>query len=393
MRYSSLVERIGAQDDGSGPEAWAIHSRASQAALRGEDVIVMSVGDPDFDTPVAVRAAAIRAIEGGDTHYTPILGKLALREAIARDHNQRSGAPCGPENVMVTSGAQTALFLASMCLAGPGDEVLALEPMYVTYAATIRASGATLTRAPMPAEGGFRPKRAAIEAAITSRTRAIFLATPNNPTGVMLDSDEIAMIAEIARAHDLWIVSDEIYSRIGFAREHLSMAAAPGVEDRLVVIDGLSKSHAMTGWRIGWAIAPEPLVEHFDNLGLCMLYGVAGFTQAAGLAALTEGLGAAEKMRRAYRRRRDVFVAAIQRARGLRCEAPEGGMFALVDVSQSGLGAEEFAGRLFETEGVSVLPGGAFGSSSAECVRVSFALSEERLAEACVRIARFVRGL
>lgn len=393
MRFSPFVERIGASDSGAGPEAWALHYQALQDRAAGRDVIVMSVGDPDFDTPPAVVEAAVEAMRAGRTHYEPVAGVAPLREAIATRFRARTGLETTAENVMVAPGAQCALFCSAICVAGPGDEILAPEPMYVTYEATVRAGGADLVRAPQPAEGGFRPDLDALAARITPATRALLFATPNNPTGVMLAAEEIAGIAELARAHDLWVISDEVYAETGFDRPHLSIAAEPGMAERTITISSLSKSHAMTGWRIGWAIGPTEAIGHFQNLALCMLYGLPGFTQAGGVAALTSAWEAGAEMRDGYLRRRDLFLSGVAGIDGIACAIPEGGMFALLDVRGTGLSGPRFCATLYEATGVSLLAADAFGPSAAGFARVSFALSEAQIIEAAARIRRFAEGL
>ena len=388
MRFSSLTDRI----RGDRVAAWDIHFAAWAAKGRGEDVIVLSVGDPDFDTPAPVRDAAIAALHAGDTHYTPIPGRPELRAALARDFTRRTGLTAEPENVIVCAGAQNGLFNATLCLVEAGDEVLVPEPMYLTYEACIRASGATLV--PVPADAAtLRLDAAAMAAAVTPRTRAIFLATPANPTGIVMSAEELEAVAEIARRHDLWVVVDEVYASLTFDRPHLSLATLPGMAERTVTINSLSKSHAMTGWRAGWVVAPAPLVGHMGTLALCMLYGLPGFIQQAALTAVEQGESAVAEMREGYRRRRDIAMELLQGVPGLRCLRPEAGMFMLVDVSGTGLPTMEFAWRLFRETGVSVLDAGAFGPAAANCVRLSFAIGEDRLAEACKRIAGFVTGL
>ncbi|MEM6669122.1 MAG: aminotransferase class I/II-fold pyridoxal phosphate-dependent enzyme [Pseudomonadota bacterium] len=392
MRFSPLVARIA----GEGAAAWALHSRATQAAETDPDVIIMSVGDPDLETPQIVKDAAIRALQENDTHYTTVAGVSPLRVAVARRFSEQTGVPYGLENVMITPGTQSALFFSSMCLAGPGDEILAPEPMYVTYEATVQVTGAKLVRAPQPAENGFRPIEQAMAEAITPKTRVILITTPNNPTGVALTHAELSMIADLAREHDLWVISDEVYGRTLFGREHVSIAALPGMAERTVTVAGLSKSHAMTGWRIGWAIGPRELVAHFDNLALCMLYGLPGFTQTAAVVALADGpdgaWDAADGMRDIYQRRCRLALSALNQISGLSCVEPEGGMFAMMDVRGTGMSAAEFANGLFEAEKVSVLDATAFGPSAQGHVRLSFAIADDRLEEACARIGRFVRG-
>ena len=277
MRFSPFVERI----SGQGVAAWDIHYAASAAQRKGEDVIILSVGDPDFPTPDFITDAAIHALREGDTHYTEIAGRQALREAIAGRYSQLIDRELQASNVILTAGAQNALFATSMCLLGAGDEVIAFDPMYVTYEATLKASGATLVRVPCAADSGFRLDAAVLAKAITPRTRAIFFSNPNNPTGVVLGREELQAIAELAIAHDLWVVVDEVYESLAYEREHLSLAALPGMAERCVVIGSLSKSHAMTGWRIGWVVANEALVNHVETLVLSMLYGLPGFVMEA----------------------------------------------------------------------------------------------------------------
>lgn len=388
-RFSSRVDHIA----GESVDAWKIHYAARQAERRGEDVIVLSVGDPDFATPAPIVRTAIEALERGDTHYSDILGRPALREAIAREHNRRSGMNVGPENVIVASGAQNALFATALCLFGPGDEVIVPEPMYLTYPATIGASGATLVPVAMPASGGLRPDIAAIAAAVTPRTRAIALANPNNPTGMVLTREEADAIAAIAIRNDLWVISDEVYGTLVFDNEHITLAALPGMAERTVTVDSLSKSHAMTGWRVGWLVGPPDLIGHVANLDLCMLYGLPGFIQEAALTAVEDSAAVTEAMRAIYRRRRDLVVAGLEGIEGIRCLSPEAGMFCLLDVRDTGLSALDFAWGLFRETGVSVLDAAPFGPSAAGFVRLAFTIGDEHLAEACVRIAGYVTRL
>ena len=245
MRFSPLVDRIG----GPSVAAWDIHAAAVEAFRRGEDVILLSVGDPDFATPEPVTEAAVAALRGGDTHYSDIPGRRHLRASIAAMLSATCG-PLGADNVIVTAGAQNALFCASLCLLSAGDEAIVLEPMYLTYEAALSLTGARLVRVPMPAATGFRPDATAVEAAVTPRTRAIVLTTPNNPTGVVMTRAELEAIASVARRHDLVVIVDEVYALLVFEGEHVSIASLPGMAERTVTIGSLSKSHAMTGWRV-----------------------------------------------------------------------------------------------------------------------------------------------
>lgn len=389
MRFSSLVERIG----GERVDAWKIHSAAMAAAERGEDVIVLSVGDPDFATPLEITERAVQALRAGDTHYAAVNGRLALRQAIAEAHSEQSGQLVGAENVIVTGGAQNALFAAALCLCEYGDEVLVPEPMYLTYEASVRAGGATLVPVPVDAARGFHLDLDGLAAAVTPRTQAIFLATPCNPTGTVLTRGELEAVAELARRHDLWVVADEVYAGLTFEHEHLSLAALPGMAERTVTLGSLSKSHAMAGWRLGWAIGPAPLIEHMGKLALCMLYGLPGFIQEAALVALAERRAIVGQMRDTYRRRRDTTYTLLRQVPGLSCQLPEAGMFMLLDVRGTGQSAAEFSWGLFRATGVSVLDAEAFGATASGYVRLGFVVDEARLAEACRRIAGYVASI
>lgn len=386
MRFSPFVERI----SGQGVAAWDIHYAAFEARRRGEDVIILSVGDPDFPTPDFITDAAIQALREGDTHYTEIAGRQALREAIAARYGKLFDRELQAENVITVAGAQNALFATSLCLLSAGDEVIALDPMYVTYEATLKASGATLVRVACSADDDFRLDAAVLGNAITPRTRAIFLSNPNNPTGVVLNREELQAIAELAIAHDLWVVVDEVYESLTFERDHLSLAALPGMAERCVTIGSLSKSHAMTGWRIGWIVADPALIAHAETLVLSMLYGLPGFVMEAALKAVQAHDEVSHGMRDIYRRRRDLVVAGLADCPGICVLTPDAGMFVLVDVRGTGLTSLEFAWRLLREAQVSVLDAAAFGEPAQGFVRLSFTLGEERLAEACQRIRDFV---
>ncbi|WP_322106317.1 pyridoxal phosphate-dependent aminotransferase [Paraburkholderia sp. J41] len=387
MKYANLVERL----QGRRTTAWEIHHAAVQAAARGEDVIVLSVGDPDFATPELVIERAVTALREGDTHYTPIMGREPLRAAIAREHSKQSGRTVGAQNVILSGGAQNGLFASSLCLCEAGDEVLVPEPMYLTYEAAIRASGATLVPVPVDPANGFHLDCNALEAAVTPRTRAIFFATPCNPTGVVMPREDLERIARLAKKHDLWVLSDEVYADLTFEREHVSIAALDGMAERTVTVGSLSKSHAMAGWRIGWVIAPEALIAHLARLALCMLYGLPGFIQEAALVALDHRERIVAEVREIYRRRRDIVHARLANVPGLRCLLPEAGMFMMIDVRGTGLDPHAFTWQLFEAQKVSVLDASAFGETASGYVRLGFVVDEPRLVEACERIAAFAR--
>lgn len=387
MQYSDLVKRIA----GDGADAWKTHYAASLAKHRGEDVIILSVGDPDLDTPRAVVDRAVERMRAGDTHYTPVAGREALRAAIAEAHNRRCGQGAEPDNVIFLAGAQNALFTASLCLAGPGDEVLAFEPLYPTYPATIEASGAKMVRVPAPASAGFRPDLKALEASITPRTRAIFFASPNNPSGLIMSAGDLEVIADLARRHALWVVVDEVYAGLAPGGRVPSLAAS--LPDQVVTVGSLSKTHAMPGWRAGWMVGPKALVGHAEALAMAMLYGLPGFVQEAALTAIGIAPEAEKSMREYCRERCNLVLAALAGAPGLVCSPPDAGMFMLIDVRASGLSGYDFMRELYRLQRVSVLDGGAFGKGTAGFIRLCFTTDEHSLREGCARIRHFATGL
>jgi aspartate/methionine/tyrosine aminotransferase len=387
MKFSPLVDRV----KGESVAAWTIHYQAREAQLRGEDVIVLSIGDPDLETPAPVLERAIDSLRAGDIRYTPAAGRSSLREAIARAHTRRTGQAVVADNVIFLSGAQNSLFAASLCVAGPGDEVLALEPLYPSYPATIRASGALLVRVPAPASGGFRPDLNQLEASITPQTRALFFATPNNPSGVILNEKELAVIAKLARRHSLWIVADEVYAGLAPGGRVPGLAAA--IPEQVVTISSLSKSHSLPGLRAGWLVGPSELVKHAESLSMCMLFGLPGFIQEAAITAL-QGSNAPElRVRELCTARRDMLLEGLDGVPGLRCSVPDAGMFTLIDVRATGLSGYDFMSGLFKSERVSVLDGGAFGEATRGFVRLCFATDEATLREAMLRIRRYAGTL
>jgi arginine:pyruvate transaminase len=387
MKFSSLVERIA----GEGAEAWIIHYQARQAQERGEDVIVLSIGDPDLPAPAPVLERALERLRAGDLRYTPAAGRHAVREAIAQAHTRRTGQPASADNVIFLSGTQNALFAASMCIAGPGDEVLAIEPLYPSYPATIQVSGARMVRVAAPASRGFRPDLSMLEAAITPRTRALFFATPNNPSGVILNAGDITAIGELARRHSLWVVADEVYA--GLAPGGRVPGLAAQLPEQVITVSSVSKSHSMPGLRAGWLVGPAQLVKHAESLAMCMLFGLPGFIQEATITALQVAEEAESRIRELCTARRDMLLQGLDGLHGVRCCVPDAGMFTLLDVRGTGLSGYDFMCALFKSERLSVIDGGAFGTETRGFVRLCFATDEATLRQAVVRIRRFVGTL
>ena len=320
MRYSPLVQRI----TGRGAAAWDTHIEARRRQEEGEDIIFLTVGDPDQDPPAQVVEATMAALRRGRTGYSAIVGFPALRQAIAARVARRSLLPCGIDNVAVVPGAQGGLFCAVQCLAGPGDEIIVPEPIYATYEGVVGASGATLVTVPLRPETGFHPDPDAIAAAVTPRTRVMWINTPHNPTGAVFTGDEMAAVAALCRRHDLWLLSDEVYEDLAFARPHVGAWSLPDMAERTVVVSSLSKSHALPGFRLGWVVGPPALTRHLFNLLLSMTYGGPAFIQDGALAALTDDLPEVAALREDYRRRAALMSASAARGAGVPRRAARG---------------------------------------------------------------------
>jgi arginine:pyruvate transaminase len=389
MRYSPLVERIA----GSGAGAWSIHVEARRRRDLGEDIIFLTVGDPDQEPPASVIEATVAALRAHRTGYAPTVGYPAVRQAIAARVARRSGQACGAENVVVVPGAQGGLYCVLQCLAGAGDEVIVPEPIYATYQGVVGASGAQMVTVPLRAETGFHPDLDALAAAVTAKSRVMWINSPHNPTGAVFTRAEIEAVAALCRRHDLWLLSDEVYEDLAFARPHVSAWSLPGMADRTVVVSSLSKSHAIPAFRFGWVVGPATLGGHLSNLVLCMTYGSPAFIQDGALVALQHELPEVAALREEYRARANFFAAMLREAPGCRVVMPEGGMFVLLDVRGTGLSAGEFARLLLERERVAVLPCDGFGASATGHLRIALSAPEPRLREAGERIVRCARAL
>ena len=381
---SILTPRFG----GPRSRAWSVTDRAIALERGGRKVFHLGVGDPDFDTPAVVTDAAIRALKNGRTHYAPISGEPTLCEVIAK----RTGAVCGatidPREVTVFPGAQCALFATLLCLAGADDEVMLLEPFYATYEGVAAAGGARPTFVPLPAKTGFRPDIELIRDNLTAKTRVIIANSPGNPSGAVFSRNHWEALVELCENNDIWLVSDEVYGDLVYEGEHVSPRAFS--ESHVVVINSVSKSYAMTGWRLGWTVAPAVLSEHLGNIAQCLTFGVNQFVQDAATVALGGSQHALETMRETLRSRRDAFCAALQPCKELTIHKPAGGMFILIDVSRLGTDGEAFANALLDQTGVAVVPGFAFGDAMTNYVRIGFLLDTAELKIAADRIIAFV---
>ena len=386
-RFSDLTRRI----VGRTTDAWSIYHQAIHRSEAGDDIINLAVGDPDLATPDLIRDRALAAIDEGHTHYEEPAGNSRLREVIAGFQSDLSGQSLKPENICVLSGGQNALFAAAMCIFDAGDEVLTSDPCYVTYEGVIRSAGAVMVQVPLNVANDFRLDLEAFEAAVTPRTRGLIVNFPNNPTGAGITREEAAGLVAFARKHDLWILSDEVYGTLTFDGEFVSPTHMADGYDKIAVINSMSKSHAMTGWRIGWLAAPADLVGHVTNLSSCMIFGCASFTQQAAITALTEGLGEIEAARLLYKARRDYICGQLEAISGLDVFRPVAGMFVMMDIAASGLSPNDFAQRLLDEYNVAVLPGAAFGDSLKSHLRLSLVADEHTLAQAAHRVGLLMR--
>ncbi len=389
MRYASITERLA----GLGSGKWDIHLRGRKLAAEGKPVIELTIGEPDIPPDDRLLDVCNAAMRAGRTRYSNGRGEPELLAALAAKYSKRSGRKVTPENVLVVTGTQTALYAAMMALVGPGDKVLIPDPYYATYEAVVRAPGAELVPVPLDPARGFHLTAAALEAAITPDCRVLLLNNPHNPSGASLSRAEIAAIGEVCRRHDLWIVSDEVYEQLIFDGDFASPFDIAELAEQTVVLSSLSKSHAAPGFRSGWIIGPAEFCNRLLPISETMLFGVQPFISDMATYALTHDLPTAALMRGAYAARAGIIARTLGQVPGLRPVTPESGMFVLVDVGGTGLDGAAFAARLLDEQLVSVMPGASFGAVARNFIRLSLTVPDEVLAEACTRIATLARNL
>ena len=356
-----------------------------------DHVISLGVGEPDFVTPWPISEAGIRAIEQGHTHYTSNLGLLELREAIARDLERRYGVEWDPrEEILITTGVSEGLDLAARAIINPGDEVIVADPSYAAHAPAIVLAGGMPVSITTRASQGFVLDPKEVEAAITPRTKALLVAYPSNPTGAVLERPTLEALADIARRHDLLVISDEIYDRLVYGGfEHTPIASLPGMKERTITLGGFSKSHAMTGWRVAWATAPSDLFAGMLKIHQYAMMSAPTVAQYAALEAVRAGEEYVVAMREEYDRRRQLMWRGFNKL-GLACAEPRGAFYAFPSVAQTGYDDETFAEQLLIQEQVAVVPGSAFGAAGAGHVRACYATSYDEIEDALERIGRFL---
>lgn len=383
MRYATITDRLA----GLGADKWEVHLRARALAAQGREIIELTIGEPDVPTPPDLVETAAAAMKAGRTGYSDGRGEPGLRRALADRYTARLGKTITPDQVMCFPGTQTSLFAVLMGVAEAGDEVLVGDPMYATYEGVIRAGGATMVPVPLRPENGFRMAAADLADRITPRTRAILLTTPHNPTGAVLTAADLDAIGELARAHDLWVISDEVYDELVFdGVEYASALSRPALNGRAVVVSSISKSHGAPGFRSGWCVGPEEFTAKLLPLSETMLFGNQPFIADMTERAVRDGSPVAPGMRARFAARAARLADRLA-GTGLRVHRPQAGMFALIDISATGLNSHDYAMDLLERQGVGVMPGSSFGSTLTGWVRVALTVDDADLDEACTRIA------
>ena len=370
----------------SGEGALSVFARAKELETQGRSVIHLELGEPDFHPGKSVIESATQALAGGKDRYCAVAGVLELREELAVYLERTRGIQVDPANIVIAPGCKIALFLAMMALLEPGDEVLYPDPGFPGYPSITLGLGAVAVPFELSAKNNFQPDPGEIASKITKRTRMLLTNSPGNPTGTVYTDAVQRAMAELAVQHDLWVLSDEIYARIIYGGEYLSMLRYPGMAERTLIIDGFSKSFAMTGWRLGYTVAPPEVVPALQMMAVNTYTCVAEFTQYAAIDALRDREGNTETMVAEFTRRREQFARDLNRVPGFRCLPPDGAFYAWVDIRATGMSAEELCRIMLEEAGVAAIPGAAFGPNGKDFIRFSFASSTAMLKEAVERI-------
>jgi arginine:pyruvate transaminase len=388
MELSNLARRLMGT---GGTESWAVYFEALRLEKEGKDIIQLGIGEHDLPTPDPIVDSAVFALRNGRHHYESEIGTPALRAAIANHHQLTCKQRVTVENCIAIAGGQCALFAALMSVVDEDDEVICLDPMYTTYFPVVKSTGAKMVMVPCLSEENFRLNIEGIEQAITAKTRAILINTPNNPTGAVYQRDKLRELADLCVKHDIWLVSDEVYATLVHEGEHASPSSFPDIADRSITLGSLSKGHMMTGWRMGWIVGPENFLKAVRELVSCMLFGLPTFIQDAAVTALTEfplGIGGLQER---YGKRLDIVYEGLSNFELCRPIKPEAGMFLMADIRKTGLSANDFSMRLLQETGVALMPGDGFGPSAEGHIRFSVGAPEDRLTEAMDRMQNFLR--
>ena len=384
MKLADRMSRLGTET------AFEVLAKARGLEAEGMDIIHLEIGEPDFDTPANIVTAASEALEEGYTHYGPSPGFMEVRERIAEEVSMTRNISVTGDNVVVTPGGKPIMFFSILALVDEGDEVLYPNPGFPIYESMINFVGGVPIPMRLLSSRDFNVDVQEVASQITSKTKLMIINSPNNPCGSIIEKDDLEALANLAKEHDLTVLSDEIYIRFFYEGEFHSVASFPGMRERTIILDGFSKSYAMTGWRIGYGVMPLELVEPISRLSTNSVSCTASATQMASLEAMNGPQGASYDMVAEFKRRRDIIVKGLNRISGIRCPMPKGAFYTFPNVEGTGMTSREFADGVLEEEGVACLAGESFGEYGIGCVRFSFANSAENLEKALERIERFV---
>lgn len=381
IRLADGMNRIGTET------AFAVLARARQLESQGKHVVHMQIGEPDFDTPAHITAAGVDALQSGWTHYGPAQGDPELREAIVDYIGRARGATYGADQVLVTPGGKPVMFFAMLALLQAGDEAIYPDPGFPIYRSMIEFTGAKAVPAVLREENEFRLDIDELRSLVNERTRLLIINSPGNPCGNTFTREDVEAIAAIAEENNLVVLADEIYGELLYGGEHVSIASLPGMNERTILLDGFSKTFAMTGWRLGYGLIPSQLVEPITTLMVNSASCTNVATQRAGIAALTGPWSEVERFREAFHRRRDLLVSGLNEIPGISCLQPGGAFYAFPNISSFGMSSDEFASRLLDEHGVAAVSGTSFGDAGEGYIRLSYATSERNIEDALGRIA------
>jgi aspartate/methionine/tyrosine aminotransferase len=386
IRFAERMSRLGTEG------AFEVLARARRLEAEGKKVVHLEIGEPDFATPDNIVEAGISAMQNGYTHYTPASGILEAREAVAAFVGHTLKTEVDPGEVVLVPGSKNVLLFTLLACIEPGDEVILPDPGYPAYASQVNFIGGVPKPVTLREESGFRMDLDELASLITPKTRMLIVNTPQNPTGGVLTVEDVKFVCELAHKHDLLVVSDEIYSQLVYGFQHVSPLSQPDMRERTVLMDGLSKSYAMTGWRLGYAVAPKALAAKLDTLMINSSSCAAGFTQMAAIEALSapESEHAVARMVKVFEHRRNLIVDGLNAIPGMRCARPEGAFYAFPNIEGTGFDEHELADRLLSEAGVAVLPGTAFGRAGKGFIRLAYTQSEDELKLGLDRIKEFI---
>lgn len=387
MKLSNRITTL----NGGGSNGWEIFEKARDMIAAGEPVTMLTIGEHDIGTSREILEAMHQAALGGHTGYAAIPGTPALRETVAKRVEARTGVPTTSKNVLIVPGGQSGLFASHFAAVNPGDRALHIDPYYATYPGTLRAVGAEPVAVPARAENGFQPTYEDIAAKAQGAT-SLLINSPNNPTGAVYSPETLAAISKACQDFDLWLISDEVYETQVWDGEHISPRSLPGMEERTIVVNSLSKSHAMTGSRIGWIVAPEAVISELTELVTNTNYGVTGFVQDAAQFALNQGDSVEKAVAAPFLRRRGIVQNLVENQNVAQLVPAQGAMYVMLDVRATGLSGKDFANGLLDEELIAVMPGESFGQAAAGHLRIALTVDDDRLEDAIVRLLAYAKA-